>query len=174
MRAFWAPRNEATDARRREVQREAADRVGGVSEAELLRAGALIYWCEGSKAKPWRRDESVAFINSDPGLILIFLRFLAVAGVSTETICFRVSIHESADVVEAVRWWAALVGVEPEAFRKTTLKRHDPVTVRRNTGADYRGCLIVRVSKSRELYWLIEGIVRGVVSDCAAGYRDAR
>jgi transcriptional regulator with XRE-family HTH domain len=46
VRAFWAPRNEATDARRREVQAAAAERVGALSEAELLRVGALIYWCE--------------------------------------------------------------------------------------------------------------------------------
>lgn len=170
VRAFWAPRNEATDARRQEVQAAAAARVGALAEAELLRVGALIYWCEGAKSKPWRRDESVAFINSDPGLIAVFLRFLRVAGVADDDIYFRVSIHESADVAAAERWWAGFVGVSPGAFRKATLKRHDPVTVRRNTGAEYRGCLIVRVRRGREVYWLIEGIVRSVVAECAAPY----
>jgi transposase len=160
VRAFWAPRNEATDARRREAQARAAGRVGEMSEAELLRVGALIYWCEGTKAKPWSRQaEKVCFINSDPGLVRLFLRFLAAAGVPQRNIRFRLSIHESADVERAVRWWAEFVGVTPDTFQKTTLKRHNPSTVRYNTAETYRGCLIVSVLRSRELYWLIEGIV---------------
>jgi hypothetical protein len=60
VREFWAGRNEATDAERQEVQAAAAERVGAMSQAELLRAGALIYWCEGTKAKPWsRKSEQV-------------------------------------------------------------------------------------------------------------------
>jgi transposase len=164
VRAFWAPRNEATDARRQEVQAAAAQRVGELSEAELLRVGALISWCEGTKAKPWsQRTEKVGFINSDPGLVRVFLRFLEAAKVPAANIRYRLSIHESAEVEDAVRWWAEFVGVTPEEFQKTTLKRHNPSTVRHNTEESYRGCLVVSVLKSRELYWMIEGIVLATV-----------
>jgi hypothetical protein len=46
---------------------------------EILIAGAIAYWCEGAKAKPHRQHCSVVFINSDPGLIGLFLRFLDAA-----------------------------------------------------------------------------------------------
>jgi len=77
---------------------------------------------------------------------------------------FRVSIHETADVDAAVRWWADFVGVDAASFQRSTLKRHKPATKRRNTGEGYRGCLIVSVLKSRRLYWLIEGIVMATVN----------
>jgi hypothetical protein len=82
-----------------------------------------------------------------------------VAGVPAENIRFRVAIHETADVAAAVAWWAAFVGVAPETFQRSTIKRHVPTTVRHNTGEGYRGCLVVSVLKGREVYWLIEGIV---------------
>jgi transcriptional regulator with XRE-family HTH domain len=165
VREFWAGRNEATDAERQEAQAEAAERVGVMGDAELLRAGALIYWCEGAKAKPWSgAAERVAFINSDPGLIALFLAFLRAAGVSPERLRFRLSIHETADVAAAVQWWADFVGAEARSFQKTTLKRHKPSTVRHNTGEGYRGCLIVTVMKSRRLYWQIEGVVMATIN----------
>jgi transcriptional regulator with XRE-family HTH domain len=95
VREFWAGRNEATDAQRQEVQADAAARVGAVSDAELLRVGALIYWCEGAKAKPWSgTSEYVAFTNSDPGLIALLPAFLRASGVSAERLRFRLSIHD--------------------------------------------------------------------------------
>ena len=81
---------------------------------------------------------------------------------------FRLSIHESADVEAAVRWWAGFVGVEAGSFQKTTLKRHRPTTVWRNTGESYRGYLIVTVLKSLRLYWQIEGMVMATLGECAS------
>jgi transcriptional regulator with XRE-family HTH domain len=168
--ASWAPRVQATDARRQEVQTAASERVGQMGEAELLRVGALIYWCEGTKAKPWSgKSEQVQFTNSDPGLIAVFLRFLEVAGVPPENIRFRVAIHESADVEAAVQWWADFVGAARKSFQKTTLKRHTGSTKRHNTGEGYRGCLVVSVLKGRELYWFIEGTVLATIGQCGSG-----
>ncbi len=41
---------------------------------------SIAYWCEGAKSKPYAPRDRVTFVNSDPRLILFFLRFLAVAG----------------------------------------------------------------------------------------------
>lgn len=166
-RAAWGPRMAAVDARRQAAHAAAAARVGAMSEADLLRVGALIYWCEGAKAKPWsRKSEQVSFVNSDPGLIAIFLRFLDSAGVPEDNRRYRVSIHESVDVAGVVAWWAEFVGVPAERFQRSTLKRHNATTVRHNTGDGYRGCLVVSVVKCRELYWLIEGIAGAAIDEC--------
>ena len=47
-------------------------------------------------------------------------------------------IHESADVAAAERYWADLVGGDVADFDKTTLKKHNPKTVRKNVGDAYR------------------------------------
>src|SRR5580693_6925170 len=80
-RLYWETERPAREARREEVRAAAADQIGTLSKREILIAGAIAYWCEGTKSKPHRRQDRVVFINSDPGLIKFFLRFLDEAGV---------------------------------------------------------------------------------------------
>jgi len=161
--ARWAPLNEARDHRRREINLAEQAWVGELSDREVVLLGAVSYWCEGQKSKPWEPNRCrVIFINSDPGLILIFLSFLEVVGEDRLELGYRISIHESADAEAAGRWWAGVVGVPFELFARPTLKTHNPSTVRHNVGDPYRGCLVIAVPKSRELYWRIEGLMRGI------------
>jgi len=161
---------EALAARRRRVgierQQEklaAARAVGVLTDRELLLVGAVAYWAEGTKAKPWCPGEALTFTNSDPDMIRLFLRWLDLLGVDPQRLRFTVQIHESADVEEAKRFWADVVGGSSEAFRKTVLKRHTPRTNRKNTGQHYHGCLRVYVRQSAELYRRMEGTWRGLV-----------
>ena len=157
VRRYWAAERPARAQRREAVRLAAIAQAGTLSEREILIAGAIAYWCEGSKNKPHRRGDRVAFINSDQALIRFFLLFLDVAGIHRGRLIFRVYIHQDADVGAAERFWLAAVDAEPSQFRKTVLKRHNPVTTRRNTGDGYRGCLRVDVRSSADLYGKIEG-----------------
>ena len=161
---YWVGYRQRRDEVRASAVQRAARSTIDLSDEELVRLGAVMYWCEGTKAKPWRRDaERLVFTNSDPALIRLYLRFLRTLGVPGERVRYRVAIHESADSDKAVRWWAEVVGVSAVEFRPTTLKRHSAGTNRRNLGEDYHGCLVIDVARSRELYWMVEGIVRGLV-----------
>ncbi len=66
-------------------------------------------------------------------------------------------IHESADVDAAQQFWVGVTGLPEEQFSRPTLKRHNPTTIRKNTGESYRGCLIIKVRRSAELYRQVEG-----------------
>jgi hypothetical protein len=148
--------------------------VGELSDREVVLLGAAAYWCEGSKAKPWTPNRCrLIFINSDPALILLFLRFVELLGVDRDRLSYRISIHESADVEAAGRWWADVVGVPFEAFHRPTLKVHNPSTVRHNVGEPYRGCLVVSVPQSRTFYWKVEGVMRGIAA-ATVSPRDAK
>lgn len=163
--ARWEPLRQQRDARRAATNGAEAAWVGALSDRELRLLGAVAYWCEGTKAKPWEPNRCrVTFVNSDPMLILLFIRFVELMGEDRRGLKFRVSIHESADAVAAGRWWAELVGVPFEIFRRPTLKTHNPSTVRYNVGEPYRGCLVVEVPRSRELYWKIEGLMSGIAA----------
>jgi len=155
--AYWTARRAEQAVSRAAAVAAAASEIGELNDREVLIAGAIAYWCEGAKAKPHRQYDRVTFINSDPRLIVFFLRFLAVAGVTRDRLICRVYIHESADVGGAQQYWQALTGLPPEQSRRPTLKRHNPKTVRKNTGADYRGCLLIDVRRSGKLYQQIEG-----------------
>jgi len=117
----------------------------------------VAYWCEGSKSKPYRRDDRVTFINSDPGLIRFFIRFFLATSTPLDRLICRLQIHESADVAAAQRFWEGVTGLDPAQFGRPTIKRHNPKTVRKNTGADYRGCLAIHVLRGADLYRRIEG-----------------
>ncbi|QPP08459.1 hypothetical protein G4Z16_20965 [Streptomyces bathyalis] len=161
--ARWAPYRAFRDRTRKEA-REAAEReIGTLTDRELFLIGVGLYWAEGAKSKPYRRSEEIAFVNSDPGMIQVFLAWLTLLGVEPERRRFRVMIHDSADVAGAERFWADLVGGDVADFGKTTLKRHNPKTVRKNVGADYRGCLVVRVRQGADLYRRVEGWWYGIV-----------
>ncbi len=154
--------------RQREIERQqtklsAAREIGAMTDRELFLVGVGLYWAEGTKSKPHRLSEAVVFINSDPDMIQTYLAWLSLLGVQPERIRYRVMIHESAQVADAERYWASLVGVGVDTFEKTTLKKHNPKTVRKNTGEHYRGCLVIRTLKGADLYRRIEGWWYGIV-----------
>lgn len=160
--ARWRDYRRERDERHARVHQVASERVGDLGERDLLLLAAAIYWSEGAKAKPWRKDYKVVLVNSDPVLLAIFLRFLDSVGIGQDVRRFRVSIHQTADPSAAVRWWSETLDLPPERFYPTTVKRHSPRTNRHNTGADYHGCLIIYVLRGREVYWLLEGVVKAV------------
>src|SRR5215469_5045557 len=154
---YWAAEHARREAQRQAVSDRAAAEIGPLSDREVLIAGAVAYWCEGTKRKPYADRNRVRFVNSDPRLINLFLRFLAVTATTPDRLICRVHIHESADVAAAQRFWQDVTGLAAELFREPTLKRHNPKTIRKNTGADYHGCLVIDVRRSAALYRQIEG-----------------
>jgi hypothetical protein len=164
--AAWAEAQKAaSQAARESAVKASMASVSSISDAELLRLGALLYWCEGTKHKSWRPNAPVQFANTDPGLIRLFLRFLDVLGVPAANPVFRVAIHETADAEAAVRWWCAQIGVGVGAFRPPTIKAHRPRTNRHNRVERYHGCLSVHVRRGSPYYWQIAGLVAGVITE---------
>jgi transposase len=161
---YWEAERQVRGAQRAAQGEVASRQIGELTDREILIAGAIAYWCEGCKSKPHRRDERVVFMNSDPGLIRFFLRFLQVAGTSQADLTFRVYIHESADVAAAERFWLEVTGAQPGQFRSATLKRHNAKTVRKNTGDAYHGCLRIDVHHGSDLYRKIDGWAAAVMT----------
>jgi hypothetical protein len=156
--------NAALAAGRAAETEAAAAEIEGVSDRELLIAGAIAYWCEGGKSKSYRRSsDRVIFTNSDPGLVRFFLRFLDVAGVQRTDLIFKVHIHESADVEAAQRFWEEVTGAPTDLFGNPTVKHHNPKTTRGNIGEAYHGCLRIEVRRSGPLYRKIAGWASAVM-----------
>jgi transcriptional regulator with XRE-family HTH domain len=162
-RRGWEAKLRVRDEERQRAKEAARKAVGDLSPRELFLVGVGLYWAEGAKDKPYERRESVTFVNSDPGMIEVYLAWLDLLGVERERLRYAVMIHESADVAGAEDYWAELVGADRSRFNKTTLKKHNPKTVRKNTGESYRGCLAIKVLQGADLYRRIEGSWYGIV-----------
>ncbi|MCW8219558.1 hypothetical protein [Streptomyces griseolus] len=161
-RKRWDHELALRDTERQRTKADAKKEIGAMSDRDLFLVGTALYWSEGTKDKPYDRRESVTFINSDPGMVEVYLAWLALLGFPREQLRYRLMIHETADAESAKSYWADLIGIDASAFQKTTLKKHNPKTVRKNVGGDYRGCLIIRVPQGAELYRRIEGWWNGI------------
>jgi len=162
---YWAAERPVRAAARAATCAAAAAQIGPLTDREILMAGAIAYWCEGGKTKPYQRSDRVIFTNSAPGLIRFFLRFLYVTGTPQTSVRFRVYIHEKADVAAAQRFWLDVTGASIDQFATPALKRHNPKTIRKNTGDEYHGCLRVDVRRSSDLYRRIEGWSTAIMAD---------
>ena len=157
--ARWGAARTARDAARAAVHQRATT-LGPLDDRDLALIGAVAYWCEGKKAKPWRPGApAVVFTNSDPVLVRLFLGFVQASGMPADCVAYRLSIHASADVDAAQRWWAGELSIPVDCFQRPTIKRHLARTNRRNTAEFYHGCLAVTVRQGRALYWWIEGVM---------------
>jgi transposase len=162
IRASAARTQVLREQQRTELKAAAGSSLGHVTKRDLVVALAVSYWCEGGKDKPWSRREQIQWMNSDPMLVRLFIEGLRLLGVSDERIKFRVQIHETADEPAARRWWAEQLDWPETEFQRTTFKRHNPKTVRKNCAEDYHGCVTVHVLRSRSLYQLVDGLMRGL------------
>ncbi|QIQ04444.1 hypothetical protein [Streptomyces liangshanensis] len=167
-RRGWEVTLARREVERQETKSRATAEIGTLSDRELFMTGVALYWAEGTKDKPYDRRETVIFVNSDLGVIRVFLSWLNLVGVAPEHLSYRVMIHESADVTAAEQYWADQLDVDVKTFKRTTLKRHNPKTVRKNVGDSYRGCLVVRVAQGADLYRRIEGWWCGIVNSASA------
>ncbi len=173
-RRGWERTLEIREEARQQTKLAAAADIGRLSDRELFLVGVGLYWSEGSKDKAYQRRERVTFINSDPDMVRVYLVWLRLLGVTGEHLRFSITIHETADTAAAEKFWSEPVGAGRGALLKTTLKRHNPKTVRKHTGDSYHGCLTIRVLQSAELYRRIEGWWCGIVGAASEGDHEKR
>ncbi|MFF4311297.1 hypothetical protein [Streptomyces sp. NPDC001507] len=159
----WEATLRLRDEERQRTKLLAAREIGQMTDRELFLVGVGLYWAEGSKSKPYRRQERVTFVNSDPDMISLYLAWLRLLDVEPERLKFAVQIHETADITAAEEFWENHVGVERGAFLKTTIKKHNPSTNRKNIDENYYGCLRIDVRAGADLYRRIEGWWSGMV-----------
>ncbi|MFD0208411.1 hypothetical protein ACFVH9_04540 [Streptomyces hirsutus] len=162
-RRGWEATLRLREEERQRTRQQAMSEVGPLTNRELFVLGVGLYWAEGSKSKPYSRRERITFVNSDPDMITVFLAWLDLLEADPASLRFAVQIHETADVAAAEKFWADHVGISTTDLMKTTLKRHNPRTNRKNTTDNYRGCLRVDVRKGADLYRRIEGWWCGIV-----------
>ncbi|MBW3589212.1 MAG: hypothetical protein KY429_07320 [Actinobacteria bacterium] len=156
-------------AREAKIRREAASQVPAIAESELFVAGVVAYRAEGAKQKAWDSSRQVAFANSDPKMIILFMSFLKLLGYEKADMSLWLAIHESADERRALRFWSNITGMPVESFWKTTFKRHNPKTVRKNTREAYHGCLTIRVKRSSDFNRRLDGWFQAIVARLPGG-----
>ncbi len=120
----WIAPKEAEIAALREEGRE---RIGRLSERDLLIAGTALYAGEGSKT-----PGEVRFANSDPrmiGLFCVWLRHFF--EIEEHRLRMRLYLHAGLDLDAANAFWSDLTGIPLTQFRKPYQAMPDP-SIRRS------------------------------------------
>jgi hypothetical protein len=109
-------------------RQEGIERIGQLSEREFLILGLALYAGEGSK----HSEGQVAFANSDPKLIFLFVTWMRrFFDVDESKFRVKLYLHEHLDLDAAVAFWTQLTGIPPSQFGKPYRAVADP-TIRKS------------------------------------------
>jgi hypothetical protein len=100
-------------------QQEGRERARRGEPLHLI--GCMLYWAEGSKSR-----NTVAFVNSDPDMVSVFLRFLRECyGVEDEQVVLRCNcfVNNGPSLKEIQDWWLSLLGLPRSSLRKPVVNR---------------------------------------------------
>lgn len=147
--------------REKTIKGVAFEEIGEISERDLKLIGIALYWAEGAKQKKHHVSQRVAFSNSDPFMIKLFIRWLKdICNIKTSDILLELFIHESGDLEKAKGFWSGVLNIDQGQLR-TYFKKHK-ITNRKNVGDDYNGLIRISVRRSTDLNRKISGWIQGI------------
>lgn len=128
------------------IKVEATDEYPLLCKDPFFLTGLVLYLAEGSK-----KSESFQFMNSDPFLIKIMIRWiLQVTNLSFSNLRFRLYIHEIYAHENCELFWLESLNAKPEQLMKTIYK---PTEREYKKNPSYKGCLRIESPSGSELYW---------------------
>jgi hypothetical protein len=135
---------------------EGIERIGQLSDRDLLIAGTALYAGEGGKT-----DGGLVFANSDPRMVALYLRFLRrFFDIDESRLRLRLYLHEGLDIDRAISFWSSVTAIPPKQFLAPYRAVPDP-SVRR--AKHPMGCPGVRYSCSKT-HRAIMGLVDALLS----------
>jgi hypothetical protein len=116
-------------------------------EKKLKIAGAMLYWGEGTKD-----GNTVAFSNSNPEMVVLFLRFLRkICNISEKRVRALLHIYENQNELLLKKFWSKKIKIPVSQFSKSFLHKRKGGSYRKKS--DF-GTISIRYS-DKELLKLI-------------------
>lgn len=151
--------NKLERAKADEIERlrvEGIERIGRLSERDLLIAGTALYAGEGSKT-----DGDVRFANSDPRMVVLFLVWLRrFFDIDESRLRLNLYLHEDQDLEAAFTFWEGLTDIPRTQFGKPYRAVADP-SIR--TSKHPMGCPGVGL-RSVTVHRTVMGLVEALLS----------
>ena len=118
-------------------------------QKRLRTAGLMLYWAEGAKHRT-----RVDLANTDPNLVLVFLRFLReICGVAESRLRGSLFVYEGQDIKEIRCYWSQLTGIPEAQFTKAYVSRFRTTRTRKRVLP--HGVVHIRYSDKRLLQHLL-------------------
>jgi len=92
-------------------------------EEKLKIAGIMLYWAEGSKPNPTNRMRTVDFVNSNPRMIKLFLRFLReICGIDERRLRLYLYCYANQKPENLKRYWHRVTNIPLTQFTKPYIR----------------------------------------------------
>jgi len=156
-------KHDQVQAENKKIREKSSKEISYLSDYELLLIGACLYWAEEYKRQEHLPSPCVSFVNSDPDMIKLFLRFLReIIEVSEERIKTCIQIHSNVNIKKATNFWSKVTNIDKEKFRITYQTSRATKRVRPSSSLPY-GSLQINLNKRQEFFRImgwIEGLIK--------------
>ncbi len=142
-----------------EFKKMGIEKIGYLTERELLIAGIAFYWGEG-----YKKGRRLNFCNSDPAMLIFFLEWLKICfEVDPQDVKCRVGINEIHKKREQIvkEYWSKICGIPLNQFTATSFKKVQNKKVYDNFNNHY-GTLSIEVRQPARFYGKIIGLIEGL------------
>jgi len=93
-------------------------------DRELKIAGIMLYWAEGSKSL---KSNMLDFINSDPSMVKVFLKFLRqICGVKEDRLRLYLYSYSYQEIDKLKDYWSRVTGISQRQFLKPYVREGNP------------------------------------------------
>ncbi len=116
----------------------AAKDIRKFSDRELYVAGFFLFWGEGTKS---RRSE-ISLANTDPAMIIFFIKWLKLIGAKPEKIKLMLHLYEDMDEQMELKFWSKKLGYPLSAFYKPYIKKSRITAIIYRNGFGHGTCSV--------------------------------
>jgi hypothetical protein len=113
--------------------------IGTLSDREIKLCGLFLFWAEGTKA----RSGSVVITNTDPGMILFFLKFLIKIGVPKDKVNVKLQLYKDMDEDKEKDYWSKLLKIPISKFKKSYIKKSNMLDITYKNGYGHGTCSLM-------------------------------
>lgn len=165
LRVFNTNRTHSIHQENKTIEEEYESKIGSLSKRDLTLIGASLYWGEGYKNFNQKRGgyPYVCLANSDPKMILVFMRFLEQAlNVKREMMRAEILIQPNLSSIDALNYWHDITKIpKDKLFVYKALSRASGGKRPKNL-LPY-GTFQLKVSQRQE-FFKIKGLIGGIIN----------
>lgn len=136
-------KNKTADEKRQRAYDEIADRLGALSQRDVFVAGLFLYWAEGSKSM----NASIALTNTNPQMILFFIEWMRIMGVSKGLLRVSLQLYSDMDPEKQLSYWSKKLRIDRSQFYNPRIKKSAHASITYTNGFGQGTCTVTFGSK---------------------------
>lgn len=158
---FNKERTKAIELENKQIRKNYSKEINKLSRRDLFLIGIALYWGEGSQSEKNKSACVLKFVNSNPYMIALFLRFVReILKIDDGKIRSNIRLHPNIEKEKVIRFWQKITKLPHDRFR-LTYQISSASKLRRPFNSLPHGTIDIRVN-SRRLFYRMKGYIDGL------------